>query len=728
MMPPLKVRVQNLPGRWVSRPQEQEIGVALAASTVVVVVGVPGSGRKTVARAALHARFRVCVDLGVELTELDDMATQLTAAMAMTGPVPSHEQLVDTADARGTFVLVAQRRYSSNDCALLEAFQRYARVARIVVVSETVLPTSVGPVVHVGDCTAHERATLIAMHGVPATIPEPVVAALGGYHIGSLVAVLEAAHQGSLHQLTSSPLVQTLAVVSIPVDLQTLAQLLDDVAPTHVSCVALGMLQSSASGVHLAPALRDWVRAAWREGPPVALANALCLCLADNDELAYRYEAVAIALDIGEYQRAFDWLGQLPLPHLNSALAGKLARAQSPIFDKWRLRCAAEAGAFDVVRSTPRPGDIDELLVWAEGQARAGNIGTAITAANEVAAVLVNSQGDEARMLVARLRSTHGSPTAALSVLDEITEGALRVRADALAARCWLQLGTPSAAVAIAKRVAQLLPAMIDNPRLQAETWIQLGALYHDLGELPLATHMLDQARSVYDGSSYFASRVALLRRAIATDRGESLEVAAVLPSEPTLHDTFGALLSAQRALAEGSADVASALASAVVAQNRGYVGAWARTLQIRSALQNSDLPIAAAFVSATHWDAIADAYIARWHMRQNQLYQIVPVAPDVAESVFAGAAAAWEQAILQGTGNALRLAEETYVYCQRKELALLRCRSRCRLVPSAHRGSCTHGCWTYGAARTSSRNLLAVFYRCRCSVCCMATTRLRWT
>jgi tetratricopeptide (TPR) repeat protein len=673
MAPPLTFRLQNLPGRWLARAEEQDIVAALAASTVVTVVGAPGSGRRTAARAALHARFRKSLNLGIELIDGDDVPRQLAAALGLADvSTPSLEQLVDTADASGNFLLLAPRSFSADTYTLLATFQRYARTTRIVVISEHVLPPTVGPAVQIGNLTAIERAKLIALHRLPATVPEAVVAALGGLHLASLGAVLEAAHQGELHQLASCALVQALAVTSIAVELSVLDQIVDDIAATYARCSALGIIQPSARGLHLEPAFRDWVRAAWRHGPPIALAKALSMQLAAAPELGYRYEAVAIALDAREYQRAFDWLGDLPPPHLNSALAGKLARAQSPIFDKWRLRCATEAGAFDVVRSTHRPSEIDELLTWAEGQARAGNIDTAITAANEVAAAASTSHSDEARMLVARLRSTHGSPQDALSVLDEITDGNLRLRADALAARCWLQLGQASAAVVIAKRVAQLLPGVTADPQLQAETWIQLGALYHDLGELSLATEMLAYASAAYDGSSYVTSRVALLRHAIATDRGERVALAIALPANPTLHETFDALLSAQRALADGKPDVASALATAVVQRNRGYVGAWARTLQIRAALQDAALPIADAFVSATHWDHIADAYWARWCMQHNQPYQLVPGNADIAESVFAGAAAAWEHAIVTNTGDAVRLAEQAYVYCQTKGLALL--------------------------------------------------------
>ena len=55
MVPPLKIRLSNLPGRWIARAQEQAIVAVLAVGCVVVVVSAFGFERWRVSvRATLQ--------------------------------------------------------------------------------------------------------------------------------------------------------------------------------------------------------------------------------------------------------------------------------------------------------------------------------------------------------------------------------------------------------------------------------------------------------------------------------------------------------------------------------------------------------------------------------------------------------------------------------------------------------------------------------------------------
>lgn len=604
---PLAHRVGNPPPKFVGRDAEAtRLFELLRSATFAVVQGTSGSGKRTLVRNVIHRKFRARVEHSLQLQldcAIDPIAMTINNALqcaidaTAATPAPSdqasaHRATLDLGEALAGIVVLEVSNASSELWELASVFARYARATQWIIITADAAPASLMEyLVELGplnsDALGQLWAAWMPSKAFEAQRDMGIAAAAGSpRRLRHLCSALR-----SNATLLNSTLATLLAHVQCVVPRAIVAKLLPQSAAEIAELNALGLLLENQHGLTLLPELQRQIT----QQLPHETARQLVAELRSGDQDDLREEALAIALDYQLDATAYAILQTSPAPRATSRAAAKISNSKASLFAPWRLRAATDLGDSNVLRRLPRPPSDQDAVLWAEGQARAGNVDAAIADADAAAMRLPIEDADKARLLAARLLGTHGDIEAALQRCDEITSPALRLRTLALRARYAVNLGKLTAAEVSIAEVTRVLCSLEEPLTLHfAEIWLQLAAAHHDAAQLPECAAIIARLNTTpSEGfTPFFRRRVALLQAALLADEGHlqaseaALATAIDVAAEASLHHPFAALIRCQLALVRGDTALAVGHASDLAVTNPGLLGAWATYLLTRTALQ----------------------------------------------------------------------------------------------------------------------------------------------
>ena len=687
---PLAHRVGNPPPKFVGRDVEATRLVELLRSaTLAVVQGKPGIGKRTLVRNIIHRKFRSrventlqlqldCANHHITTTIVDGLqhAIDTTAAIAaLNDPATAHRATLDAGEALAGIVVLEVNNASTELWELASIFAHYGRATQWIIITEADVPASLMEyLVELGPLNADALGQLWSAWMPNKTYEAQraigIAAAAGSPH--RLRQLCTALRDNAL--LLNSAVTTLLAHVHCEVPRTIIAKLLPESAAAIAELQALGLLLETPHGIALLPELHK------QPTPqlPHATARQLVAELRSANQDDLREEALAIALDYQLDATAYAILQSSPTPRATSRAAAKVANSKATLFAPWRLRAATDRGDSNVLRRLPRPPSDQDAVLWAEGQARAGNVEAAIADADLAASRLPVEDADKARLLAARLLGTHGDIEAALERCDQITSPSLRLRTLALRARYAVNLGMLTEAEASIAEVTRVLCSIEEPLTLHfAEIWLQVAAAHHDAAQLPECAAILARLNTTpSEGfTPFFRRRVALLQAALLADGGHlqaseaALATAIDIAAEASIHHPFASLIRCQLAIIRGDTALAVGHASDLAVNNPGLIGAWATYLLTRAAL----LAPACAPVPRMHnllFDQCAAVHRLRLTLRREGF------APEPAQSCegtdwrLASLALQWERATLAGDINAVEIAGNAAALAARVGLA----------------------------------------------------------
>ncbi len=685
---PLLHRVGNPPPKFLGRDAESIRLVELLRHAALAVVSGPvGVGKATLVRHVVHRKYKSRLDRALQLvvdrdacehietlliTTLREISKAVPLAAAQTHPT---QTALDLGENLAGVIVLHVAEPSPHFWRFAETLAQFARATFWVIVTPgnvpaTLLPhlVTVGPLpptvldqlwkTWLSDPThvAHRAIAVAAAKGSPQR----------------LWAICRALHCDP--QLLQHEVVALLNHLHQPVPRSVIVALVAGAGPVLDQLVELGIvLQTHDQVIVLAEARTD--------GEPalatLMVENAIAL-LERTGDAALHDEAIALALEHDFDRLALELLvaGSAPAP--GSRATRKIAKSSNPLFVPWRLRAANDLGDSTVLRRIAKPRDGHDLIMWAEGQARAGTIEQAIAEADAAIPHVSIEQADVARLLAARMLGTHGDIATALQRVDEISTPSLRLHCAVLRARCLLMSGKGEQALAAASEVGRELSRITEPVTLAtAEIWLLLAAVHHDAAQLPECERIVARLRAATsaDITPFFYRRVALLEAALLADRGRIIDCETMLTSvvdasaETSLHHPFGVLIRSQLALLRGDTAFVSTQVSALARDNPGWLGAWASCLLVRAALFDASI-VPARRVSALAWDHCSDVHRARLQLRTAGTAEVSSTEVDGNELRLAVLALRWEASIITGHGDAVEIARAGLALAKRLGLS----------------------------------------------------------
>lgn len=686
---PLMQRVSNPPPKFLGRDAESTRLVELLRhASLAVVSGPRGIGKTTLVRHVVHRKYKSRLDRALQLTvdrsACENIETFLIATLrgivgadALISDAASPTQTaLDMGEILAGVIVLHVAEPSSHFWRFAETLAQFARATFWIISTPGHAPATLLPhLVNIGAMPAtvldqlwstwlpDTNATKNANH-------RRIAVAVANGSPQKLWALCRALHTNPA--LLHSDVVALLNHLHHPVPRSVMLALLPSANPALEQLVELGLVVQTNDQLLLVAAART------NDGPALAtrLAEQTIALLERTGSPALHQEAIALALDHRLDQLAMELLASGPAPAPMSRATRKIAMSTAPMFAPWRLRAANDLGASNVLRNIAKPQNDQDLVVWAEGQARAGTIAHAIAEADAATLHLPTEQADLARLLAARMLGTHGDLTTALQRLDEISTPSLQLRCTALRARCLLMSGRSEQAYAAGAEVTHELERDQTPLTLHtAEIWLQLAALHHDAAQLPACELIIARLRSATsaDITPFFERRVALLEAAVLADYGRVRDCETTLATvidastEASLHHPFVALIRSQLALLRGDAAFVVAHVSALARDNPGWVGAWANCILARAALHDPTIAQAER-VGTLAWDHCANLQRARLQLRTIGATAIPEPSPlsDGNEVRLAMLALQWESSVITGRSDAVALAQAGHALATR--------------------------------------------------------------
>ncbi len=394
---PLAYRVPNPPATFLGRREElRTLRAMLRRAPVLVVCGVGGLGKTSLAAAAVQAHLRerleraVMVGLraskpfGQVLLELVRALGCLGGAPAIALPGRDDEELamdaIDLAEAHEAVVLLDDVHHAMTEAErLLVSVARYARRSRWIATSRVVpsAPELAGQVLRLGPLTERQLAALA--REVDPELSRARALSVAREAAGSpwmlrrLAGVPVATRDEPFEGVDDlgRRVLEVLWVVERPVLQKVLEESVgEDVRPAIDELERRGLVEAVAGGFCLHEAARPWVEE-WIAPSSGHARRRAVSALASSGGEAEATEAVRLALQVGDTESAlalcrasFDALlrgGQAP------TLWKLLAPVDDPAFRSFKLRAALQLADVKVttVLEEPPADAVVERLLWA---------------------------------------------------------------------------------------------------------------------------------------------------------------------------------------------------------------------------------------------------------------------------------------------------------------------------------------------------------------------------